>query len=80
MQASVVKLREVVEEMQKVAAQALGEDTGGFLGLGKKKYSEAELSKQIKVLYVEGGNAWNEYILATNDELPLWADKFEFIK
>jgi hypothetical protein len=80
MQAAVADLREIVKEMQKVSRQALGEEKGGLFGLGAKKPNEAELSKKMKELYVKGGNAWNEYVLAANDELALQFERFEYIK
>lgn len=80
MQSAVADLRGIVAEMQKVSRQALGEEKGGLFGLGAKKPNEAELSKKMKELYVKGGNAWNEYVLAANDELALQFDRFEYIK
>jgi hypothetical protein len=80
MQAAVADLREIVKEMQKVSRQGLGEEKGGLFGLGAKKPNEAELSKKMKELYVKGGNAWNEYVLAANDELALQFERFEYIK
>jgi hypothetical protein len=81
MKGAVEKLRGVTKDMLDVARQGLGEGSGGgFFGLGAKKPSEAELKKKIRDLYVEGGNAWNEYVLAANDELALKFDRFEYIK
>jgi hypothetical protein len=81
MKGAVEKLRETTKEMQAVARQGLGEDSGGgFFGFGAKKPSEAELKKKIRELYVEGGNAYNEYVLAANDELALKFDRFEYVK
>lgn len=73
MKDAVEKVRGTVKEMQSVAHQALGEESsgGGFFVLGAKKPSEAELKKKIKELYAAGDNAWNEYVLAANDELAL---------
>lgn len=66
--------------MQTVAKQALGEDTGGGLfGFGAKKLSNSEAQKQMKELYVKGGNAWNEYVQAANDELALQFNRFPYI-
>ena len=80
MQASVATLREVVEEMQKVCRLALGEEkTGGLFGIGAKKADQGELVKQIRTLYVQGGNAWNEYLLEANDELALQFTRFDYI-
>jgi hypothetical protein len=82
MKGAVEKLRGVTKDMLAVARQGLGEDSGGgFFGFGgAKKPSEAELKKKIRDLYVEGGNAWNEYVVAANDELALKFDRFEYIK
>ena len=82
MKASVTKLRSIIAEMDGLTKQALGQDTGGgFFGLGgKKKVNEAELLQQMRVLYAQGGNAWNEYIFAANDELALQFDRFEYVK
>jgi hypothetical protein len=81
MKAAVEKLREIIGEMQSVTRQALGEEkSGGLFGLGAKKPSQEELAKQIRQLYVEGGNAWNEYVFAANENLALQYDKFNFVK
>lgn len=81
MKACVERLRESVEGMQSTARLALGEEkSGGFFGLGSKKPSEAELAKTLRQYYVEGGNAYNEYIYAANDELALKFDKLSFLK
>jgi hypothetical protein len=79
MQADIQKVRAAVQGMQGVAKQGLGEESGGLFGLGGKKLSEAELSKQMKEYYTAGGNAWNEYVLAANDGLALKFDRFPFI-
>jgi hypothetical protein len=81
MKACVETLRSSVEGMQSTARLALGEEkTGGFFGLGSKKPSEAELLKTLRQYYVQGGNAYNEYVFAANDELALKFDKLSFIK
>lgn len=81
MQEAVNKVRDVVEEMQKVARLGSGEEkAGGLFGLGAKKVDKNECAKKLRELYVQGGNAWNEYILASNDNLPLQFDRFDFIK
>ena len=81
MQESIIKVRDVIEEMQEVARLGLGEEkTGGLFGLGAKKADKNECAKKLRELYVQGGNAWNEYVLASNDNLPLQFDKFEFVK
>lgn len=80
MQAAVAKVRNVVSEMQSTCSLALGEESsGGLFGFGNKKVDKAALASKIRILYVEGGNAWNEYVLAANDELALQFDKFQFI-
>ena len=76
-------LRSVVEEMNLVAREGLGEDVGGgggLFGIGAKKRSQAELSKRVRELYVQGGSAWNQYIFAANDELPLSLPKMAYLK
>jgi len=82
MKAAVEKVRVAVNGMQSLARQALGEESagGGFFGFGAKKPSEAELAKKLREYYVAGGNAWNEYIFAANDDLALQFDRFPFIK
>ena len=82
MQAQVDILKEVVLKMNEAARLGLGEEIGGggLFGLGAKKSSKAELAQQIKALYVEGGNAWNQYIFAANDQLPLSLKKFDYIQ
>lgn len=82
MKESVEKLRDTVKEMNSLAKQGTGEESagGGFFGIGAKKPSEAELKQKIKQLYVVGGNAWNEYVLAANDNLALQFDRFEYVK
>lgn len=75
-------LRSVVEEMNLVAREGLGEDVGGggLFGIGAKKMTQAELAKRVRELYVEGGSAWNQYIFAANDELPLSLPKMAYLK
>lgn len=80
MQAAVAKMREVIQEMESVSKQALGEESGGMFGFGSKKLDKTEASKKLRALYVEGGNAYNEYVLAANDNLALQFDKLSFIK
>jgi hypothetical protein len=81
MKAAIQTVRSSVEGMESVARQALGEEGGGgFLGLGKSKPNEAELKKQLREYYVIGGNAWNEYVLAANEDLALKFDRLPFIK
>jgi len=80
MKAAVEKVRAAVEGMSSVAKQALGEEGGGgFFGLGAKKPSDAELQKKMREYYVAGGNAFNEYILAANEDLALQFDKLSYI-
>jgi hypothetical protein len=82
LQKLVAEERDIINEMQSVAKQALGEEStgGGLFGLGAKKPSTPELSKRMKELYVKGGNVWNQYILAANDNLALQFDRFEYVK
>ena len=82
MQEAVSRVREIVEEMQKVARLGSGEEKAGGLlfGLGAKKVDKNECAKKLRELYVQGGNAWNEFILASNDNLPLQFDRFDFVK
>jgi len=80
MQKEVKELRQVVIEMDLVARQALGEETsGGFFGIGAKKSSKEELSKRMKQLYLQGGQAWNRYIFAANDGLPVQLKKLPYL-
>jgi phytoene dehydrogenase-like protein len=80
MQGAVQKMRSVVKEMQGVVNETLGEEKGGFFGIGTKKANPADSAKKLRQLYVQGGNAWNEYVFAANENLALQFDKFEFIK
>mmetsp|Transcript_7195 Transcript_7195/g.13239 ORF Transcript_7195/g.13239 Transcript_7195/m.13239 type:complete len:258 (-) Transcript_7195:168-941(-) len=82
MQAQADKIRSVIDEMSLTARQGLGEESGGgFFGFGAKKPSQAELAKRVRQLYVEGGNAYNEYIFAANEEpLPLNVEKLPYLK
>jgi molybdenum-dependent DNA-binding transcriptional regulator ModE len=81
MQASVAKLRSVVEEMETICKQALGqEQSGGLFGIGAKKVDKNELAKRLRQLYVDGGNAYNEYVLTANTDLALQFDKLPYIK
>lgn len=80
MKGSVDKVRETVEAMQVTARQGMGEASGGLFGMGAKKIPKAELSMTMKKLYVQGGSAWNEYVFAANENLPLQYDRLEYIK
>lgn len=82
MQAEADKIRSVIDEMSQAARQGLGEESGGgFFGFGAKKPSQAELAKRVRQLYVEGGNAYNQYIFAANEEpLPLTVAKLPYLK
>ena len=80
MQKEVKELRQVIVEMDLVARQALGEETsGGFFGIGAKKSSKEELSNRMKQLYLQGGQAWNRYIFAANDGLPVQLNKLPYL-
>jgi hypothetical protein len=74
-------LTEVVEEMNYTAKLALGEvkPSGGVFGIGAKPPSQSELTKKVRELYVTGGNAWNQYIYAANDELPVQLKKLPYL-
>lgn len=75
------KLREVIDGLNRAAREGLGEESsGGFFGLGAKKPSQAELAKRVRQLYGEGGKAYNEYVFAANDELPLSLAKLPYLK
>lgn len=83
MKAQVEILREVVAEMNAAAREVLGEapSGGGLFGLGGgKKASPSELAKQLRALYVKGGNAWNQYIFAANDGLAVNFNKLPYLK
>lgn len=80
MKSSVEKLTAAVEGMRSVAKQALGEEGGGgFFGFGAKKPSETELAKKMREYYILGGNAFNEYVYAANDDLALQFNKLPYI-
>lgn len=81
MKTEVEVLREVVDEMNLAARQALGEEGGGGLfGFGAKKPSQSELSRKVRELFTKGGNAWNKYIFLANEELPVQLKKLPYIK
>ena len=81
MQTAVAKLRNVVNEMESICKQGLGqEQSGGIFGIGAKKVDKNELSKRLRQLYVEGGNAYNEYVLAANTDLAMQFDKLPYVK
>ena len=81
MQKEVEELRRIVQRMESVAKQALGEEEsgGGLFGFGAKKASKDELSKELKDLYIQGGNAYNRYIFAANEGLPVQLAKLPFL-
>lgn len=81
MKAEVENLRQVVDGMNKAAKIALGEESagGGLFGIGGKKPSSSELAKEVQALYVKGGNAYNAYIFAANDGLPVQLNKLPFL-
>ncbi len=81
MKDEVESLRLIIEKMQSISKQALGEESssGGLFGLGAKKVSKDELSKRMKELYVEGGNVYNKYIFVANDGLPVQLKKLPFL-
>ena len=81
MKKEVDELRAVVQGMSSLAKQALGEETasGGFLGLGKKQPSKSEIANKMKELYIAGGTAWNRYIFAANEGLPVTLSKLPYL-
>jgi hypothetical protein len=84
MKAEVEKLREVVQELNRAARIALGEEKGGgggdgLFGIGGKTPSQAELAKEVKDLYLKGGNAFNQYIFVANDGLPVQFGKLPYL-
>ena len=82
MKAEVEKLREVVQELNRAARIALGEEkggSGGLFGIGGKTPSQAELAKEVKDLYLKGGNAFNQYIFVANDGLPVQFGKLPYL-
>lgn len=74
-------LAEVSEGMSTAAKIALGEEkpSGGFLGFGAKAPSQAELAKEVRELYIKGGNAWNQYIFLANDDLPVQLKRLPYL-
>jgi hypothetical protein len=74
-------LAQVVEEMNSLAKLALGEEkpSGGLFGFGAKAPSQADLAKQVRELYVKGGNAWNQYVFLSNDDLPVQLKRLPYL-
>lgn len=81
MQAEVQNLREVVDGLKKAAKIGTGEEKsgGGLFGIGGKAPSQGELAKQVKELYVKGGNAYNQYVFDANEGLPVQLAKIPFL-
>ncbi|KAL7527190.1 hypothetical protein ACHAXR_001845 [Thalassiosira sp. AJA248-18] len=81
MKAEVEKLREVVQGMNKAARIANGEEKsgGGMFGMGGKAPSQGELAKEVKDLYLKGGNAYNQYVFVANDGLPVQLAKIPYL-
>ena len=81
MKAEVEKLREVVQALNKAARVAAGEEKagGGLFGMGGKAPSQGELAKEVKDLYVQGGNAYNQYVFLANEGLPVQLAKLPFL-
>lgn len=81
MKAEVEKLREVVEGLNKAARIATGEEKagGGLFGVGGKAPSKGELAKEVKDLYLKGGNAYNQYVYSANEGLPVQLAKFPYL-
>lgn len=74
-------LAEVVDRMNTIAKIGLGEEkvSGGFLGFGAKAPSQTELAKELRELYMKGGNAWNQYIFLANDDLPVQLKRLPYL-
>ena len=79
MRAEVDTLREVVQGLQKAARALTGEEKSGGGLFGGKAPSQGELRKEIQDLYLKGGNAYNQYIYAANDGLPVQLNKLPFL-
>ena len=81
MRKSVDKMREVMVGINAAARAASGEESGGggLFGLGGKKASPKELAITIRKLYLEGGQAYNQYIFDANEELPLQLKKLPYL-
>jgi len=81
MKFQVEEIRSVVNGLNSLARIGLGEDKpgGGFLGIGGKAKSKAELSKEARDLYIKGGNALNQYIFLSNEGLPVSLAKFPYL-
>jgi hypothetical protein len=81
MKKEVDTLRSIVQEMQGISKQALGDSGGGgIFGMGgSKKQSKAELSQRMKELYIRGGNAYNQYVAIANEGLPTNLKKLPFL-
>lgn len=79
MRAEVDTLREVVQGLQKAARALTGEEKSGGGLFGGKAPSQGELKKEIQDLYLKGGNAYNQYIYAANDGLPVQLNKLPFL-
>lgn len=78
--AEVENMREVVSNLNATARSALGEEqAGGMFGFGAKRASPADLAKTARKLYIDGGNAYNAYIYAANDELMLSLPKLPYL-
>ena len=82
MKDEVEALRKVVQGMHSSARIALGEEKaveGGLFGFGGKSPSQAELAQKVRGLYVEGGNAFNQYVYAANDGLPVTLERLPYL-
>ena len=79
MQAEVTKLREIVATMNKSARIALGEEKSGGGLFGGSGPSQAELKKQVQELYLQGGNAFNQYVYVANEGLPIQLTKLPYL-
>jgi len=75
------EVRNVVDSLNSLSKVGLGEEKsgGGILGFGGKAKSKAELAKEARELYTQGGNSWNEYINVSNEGLPVQMQKLPFL-
>jgi hypothetical protein len=83
MQAEVEKMRQVIRRIHLTAQIALGEEktpgSGGFFGFGAKVPSQSELAKEVRELYLLGGNAFNQYAYYANEGLPIQLNKIPYL-
>jgi len=82
------RMKEQVEIMRNVtssiralalAQSSSSSDGGGLFGGGSKKIPKAEAAQKIRALYVQGGNAWNQYVFVANDDLPIFLNRLPYL-